>query len=226
MDELADEGGAVNERVAIELGMAALRQEAEAMHAAREQGLALCRRLIQNSAKSIRATHRGEADEAAARLAEAREISAQARAALREHPALFFAGYLQDAEKELVEAAAVRAVAAGEPAPLRDELGVSVFTYLHGMGEAASELRRYALDASRRGETELAERILDWMESVYDELIGFDFADGMTGGLRRTTDALRAVIERTRSDLTATAVQQQLIAELRKTEGLLTRREG
>jgi translin len=54
------------------------------------------------------------------------------------------------------------------------------------------------------------------MESIYDDLITFDYPDGLTGGLRRTCDALRAVIERTRSDLTMTRLQGQLLAELKE----------
>jgi len=69
----------------------------------------------------------------------------------------------------------------------------------------------------RKGRLEEAERILEHMETIYDDLITFDYADSMTGGLRRTCDALRPVIERTRSDLTATASQQVLIQELRAT---------
>jgi translin len=85
------------------------------------------------------------------------------------------------------------------------------------MAEAASEVRRFALDEMRKGRTDEAERILDIMETIYDDLITFDYPDSMTGGLRRSCDALRAVIERTRSDLTATASQRELIEELRKT---------
>jgi translin len=202
--------------------IAELKAGAEAMHSAREAGLALCRKLIQSSAKSIRSTHRHEFDEARSKLGEAKSLAQQAREALVSHPSLYYAGYLQDAEKELVEAAAVLAVVLKEPIPGRVELGVGLFTYLHGLGEAASEVRRYCLDSLRQGDPDQAERILRWMESIYDELIGFDFADGMTGGLRRTTDALRAVVERTRSDLSATQVQQNLMAQLEKTQKLLS----
>ena len=87
-------------------------------------------------------------------------------------------------------------------------------SYLNGMGEAASEVRRFALDEMRRGNIDAASSILKQMETIYDDLITFDYADSMTGGLRRTCDALRAVIERTRSDLTATASQQELVREL------------
>jgi translin len=194
-----------------------LRADAQRMHEAREGALSRCRLLIQMSAKCIRHLHRGQFDEARILLQSAKSEAATARGSIRAFPEIYYAGYLQDAEKELVEAAAVLSMIAGEPFPLPSELGVGLVPFLHGIGEAASEVRRYALDELRKGRGDRAEEILLKMETIYDDLITFDFPDGMTGGLRRTTDALRAVIERTRSDLTATAVQQRLIEELQVT---------
>lgn len=187
------------------------------MHKAREEGLAICRQIVQTSSRSIRHVHRHQFDEAHRLLDEAKALSARARAAMEPFGEIFYAGYLHDSEKEMVEAAAVLAIVHGEPFPDPSELGVMMATYLNGMAEAASEVRRFALDEMRKGRTEEAERILELMEMIYEDLITFDFPDSMTGGLRRTCDALRAVIERTRSDLTATASQQVLIAELKAT---------
>jgi translin len=71
----------------------------------------------------------------------------------------------------------------------------------------------------RNGSLVNAERMLGLMEDIYESLITFDYPDGMTGGLRRTCDALRAVLERTRSDLTLTAIQRQLMQDLRSAQG-------
>jgi translin len=154
-------------------------------------------------------------------LVQARQIASEARDALKDFPELYHTGYLQDAEKEMVEAAAVLALIKGEPFPTHVDLGAGIMSYLNGMGEAASEVRRFALDELRKGKLAESERILGQMESIYDELITFDYPDGMTGGLRRTCDALRAVIERTRSDLTATATQQELVRQLEQTRQAL-----
>jgi translin len=191
----------------------------EAMNRAREEALACTRRLTQVSAKSVRHIHRRQFQEAAKLLDEARTLSLAARKGMEGHPELLYAGYLQDAEREMVEAAAVLAMVRGTPPPTSEGLGVGPTSFLNGMGEAASECRRYVLDEMRRGRLDEAERILGLMEGVYDDLIGFDFSDAMTGGLRRTCDALRAVIERTRSDLTMTYCQQQLLEELRAARG-------
>ena len=49
---------------------------------------------------------------------------------------------------------------------------------------------------------------------VYGLLVAVDYPDAVTGGLRRTTDAFRAVLERTRSDLTTTLLQTRLQASI------------
>ena len=195
-----------------------LKESAQKMHVAREAGLSKCRLLTQTSAKCIRHIHRHQFDEAETLLEQAKQISREAREALSPYGELYYAGYLHDSEKEMVEASAVLAIVKQRPYPTSAELGTQIMSYLNGMGEAASECRRFALDEMRRGKLAEAERILGQMETIYDDLITFDFADSMTGGLRRTCDALRAVIERTRSDLTATASQQELIKELRATQ--------
>jgi translin len=186
------------------------------MHEAREAVLVQCRKLGQLAAKSIRHVHRHQFDEADALLEEAKGVAIAARELLKPHPELNPA-YLHDTEKEMVEAAAVLAIVLNRPYPTVDELGAQVMSYLNGMGEAASEVRRFALDEMRRGHIDEAAVILTRMETIYDDLITFDYADSMTGGLRRTCDALRAVIERTRSDLTATASQQELVRQLQAT---------
>jgi translin len=185
---------------------------------AREVGLAACRRTIRASGLSIRAVHRGHTDDAATRLEEARTALAEAQDALRPHPAVAHAGFLHDAEKEYAEAALTAALVGQQPLPGPDELGVAGPAWCNGLAEAASELRRHLLDRLRAGELEEAERLLVAMDDVYDLLVTVDFPDAITGGLRRTTDALRAVLERTRSDLTLTLVQSRLHAALQGRE--------
>ncbi|MBX3119161.1 MAG: hypothetical protein KF784_08860 [Fimbriimonadaceae bacterium] len=194
-----------------------IRGTAQRMHEGREEGLKASRALIQTSSKCIRHIHRHQFDEAEALLLEARAIAKRAQDALAPAPEVYHAGFLHDAEKEMVEAAAVLAIVKDEPLPGPADLSVMPMAYLNGMGEAASECRRFALDEMRHGRLAEAERILGYMETIYDDLITFDYPDAMTGGLRRTCDALRAVIERTRSDLTATVSQQELIRELKAT---------
>ena len=56
--------------------------------------------------------------------------------------------------------------------------------------------------------------LLTAMDDAYGLLVSFDYPDAVTGGLRRQVDALRAVLERTRGDLTTAVLQSRLQAAL------------
>ena len=191
-----------------------LQTDLAAAHAAREIGLAACRRTVRASGLSIRAVHRAQPDVAAERRDEARAALAEAHEALAPHPAIAHAGFLHDAEKEYAEAELTAALVDAQPLPSAGALGVTGPAWCNGLAEAASELRRHLLDRLRAGDLDDAERLLAAMDDVYDLLVTIDFPDAITGGLRRTTDALRAVLERTRGDLTTTILQARLQAAL------------
>ncbi|RRR77751.1 MAG: haloacid dehalogenase [Candidatus Viridilinea halotolerans] len=196
----------------------------ETSHAAREQAISASRALIRHCANSIRAAHRGEFAEAERLLGEAALFVAKIDAATAGKPDIRFAGYSQDALKEFVEANLVLAFLAEREPPSAATLGVESAAYLNGLAEAASELRRTILDGLRRGEVARGEALLQIMDDVYSALITVDYPDAVTGGLRRTTDALRAVVERTRGDMTAALRQDQLTAAMRELERHLTQR--
>jgi len=167
--------------------------------------------VIRASGSSIRALHQGDADRAAALRAEAEAALREAVSALTPHPAIYHAGFLHDAAKEFVEASVLAALLDGGSAvPGPDDLGVEPPAWLNGVAEAASELRRNLLDRLREGDLERGEALLGQMESAYDALVAVDLPDALSGGLRRTVDALRAVLERTRSDVTITVLQERL----------------
>lgn len=194
----------------------ALRAQLEATNHAREEALRLSREVIQHSSRAIRAVHRGEMTEARALVQAARERVHRVRLGLQAHPYLYYAGYVHDSQKEYVEAETMLAIVGGSPIPAPEPLGVEPAAFLNGIAEAASECRRYVLDRMRLGEMDRADAVLKVMDDIYYELVSFDFPDAITGGLRRTTDALRAVLERTRGDLTLTQSQRRLEAALRE----------
>ena len=184
----------------------------ESKHKARETTLAACRKTIQACAASIRAVHREQFGAAEELSAQAAAHLAEALKAVEAHQDIRYAGFVHDASKEYAEARMTLAFVRGDPLPAAADLGVEVQAYLNGMAEAASELRRYLLDLLRRGRPERGEELLGYMDDVYSLLITIDFPDAMTGGLRRTTDALRGVLERTRGDLTTSLLQTRLLA--------------
>jgi len=187
-----------------------IRADFEARDAAREKVLPLCREAIRRCANAIRAVHRRQFDQAEKLLKSAREILTEAEKSTAEYGELDYAGFVRDARKEFVEGTVTLALVTGKPLPHPDGLGVDAAAYLNGIGEAAGELRRYILDGLRRNEFSQGEELLSAMDDIYNVLVTMDFADAITGGLRRTTDMVRGVLERTRSDLTLVMGQQRL----------------
>ena len=192
----------------------------------RTRTLERSRAVIRSCANSIRATHRQEYESAHKLLEEAATEAETMCADARVYPDVYYAGYLQDSLKELAEAAITLALITQEPLPAPDAMGIDYPAYLNGLGEAMGELRRFALDSMRRDQIAEAERLLEIMDEVYSFLVTIDFPDAMTGGLRRTTDMVRGVIERTRGDLTTAVRAEKLQASLRAFEERLNTRGG
>ena len=186
----------------------------DARFAEREKGIAGSRKVIRSSANGIRALHRGEWDPASELIGEAGSLLEDITAALEEHPDILHAGFIADAAKEYAEARITEALFRGRPIPGFAELGIDPVPFLHGLGEAVGELRRRLLDLLRAGDVDQAQTTLDAMDQIVDLLAEIDYPDGMTSGLRRTTDVSRALVERSRSDLTATVVQERLRKDL------------
>lgn len=174
----------------------------------RDRTLSRSRELIRHCANSIRATHRGDDVEAQTLLDAAQHVAAEMLAEAREYPDIYYAGYTQDALKELAEAFLTRDIIMEQPIQTPEMMDVEYPAYLNGLAEAAGELRRFVLDALRRGNVAQADRILEHMDDIYSLLVTVDFPSAITGGLRRNTDMVRGVLERTRGDVT-TAVRQE-----------------
>lgn len=200
------------------MNLASLASEAKAAlertHAAREVAFPLTRVVVQSCAAAIRAAHRHEYDQSRRLLREAEARLAEVRDALNGHPEIYFAGYVSDAQKEYAEANATLAFLSRTPLESPQALGIEPAPYLNGLAEAASELRRTILDALRRDEIEPCEGWMDSMDEVYGLLVTIDLPEAVTGGLRRTTDQLRGVLERTRGDLTMALRQRSLEQKL------------
>ncbi|MCY4145663.1 MAG: haloacid dehalogenase [Chloroflexi bacterium] len=197
-----------------------IRADLEERNAARDQAIGLSRSLIRGCSASIRAIHRHDWAKADAGLDEVAARTRELVAAVDDFPDLYHSGYVQDALKEVVEARLTRAIIHSDALPSAKEMGVESATYLKGLAEAATELRRFILDILRRqpARSEEAERLLQAMDDIYEQLVAFDFPDALTRGLRRQTDVVRGVLERTRGDLTQSLRQQQLGSALLQLE--------
>ncbi len=195
-----------------------IRLSFSAKDAAREKVLPLCREVIRHCSNAIRAVHRQEFDQAKELLQSARNLLNEAEQTLTTHSGLSNTGFIRDAQKEFAEGSITLALVTGNPPPDPDELGVDPAAYLNGLGEAVGELRRYLLDSMRMGDLSRGEELLSAMDDIYNILVTMDFPDAITGGLRRTTDMVRGVLERTRSDLTLAIGQKDLENKLGKFE--------
>ena len=194
----------------------------EGTNGARERALAETRQIVRLSANAIRAVHRDDFDEAAQLIGQAKTMQDALADELREHPNIYWSGYVQDAQKEYAEANIVLGIISGRGVPSPEDLAVENAVYLNGLGEAAGELRRYVLDALRRRQPERAETFLTAMDDIYGLLVTVDYPDAITGGLRRTTDMVRGVLERTRGDLTLALQKRVLLAALERAEARAT----
>ncbi len=185
-----------------------------AKDAAREKALPLCRQSIRYCSQAIRAIHRHEFAQAREQLGLIRGFLNEAVKETGSCGELRNTGFLRDAEKEFAEASILLSLVSRSELPDPDKLEIEPDAYLNGLGEAAGELRRYLLDSLRRGDPSRGEELLSAMDDIYNVLVGMDFPDAVTGGLRRTTDMVRGVLERTRSDLTLMITQKSLETRL------------
>jgi len=181
---------------------------------AREKGFSGSRQVIRASANAIRALHRNEWEDAGRLIEQAGTLLDEITQTLSGHPDVLHAGFVSDAAKEYAEARITEALFKQEHVPGFSELGIDPVPYLNGLGEAVGEMRRRMLDLLRDGDVASAETALESMDEIVDLLASMDYPDGMTAGLRRTTDVSRSLVERSRSDLTATVVQERLRQDL------------
>jgi translin len=193
-----------------------VRERFERKNAGREKALACSRRVIRNCANGIRAIHRYDWDQALELIGEAERELREAEAALRPFQEIFFAGFLQDAQIEYVEARTTYAIIRGEAFPGPQELEIMEAPYLNGLGDTIGELRRHILDLMRHGELERCEELLGWMDEIYAVLTSIDYPDAVTGGLRRRTDVARSLIERTRGEFSIALIEEGLRTALRE----------
>ena len=199
-----------------------IHQALEVRTQTRDRALANARKVTRHAAQAIRAIHREEHDNAYEQLDSARALVRVMQSDLAEFPELYYAGYTQDAIKEFIEASITCALIENQPLPSPEELKVEFATYLNGLAEAAGELRRRCLDILRQGYSDEAKRLLTCMDDIYATLVTMDYPDAVTNGLRRQTDIIRGVVERTRGDLTISLREQHLESSMQALMDRLT----
>ncbi len=184
------------------------------IHKAREKALKLSREVIRNCSDSIRAAHRGEFTKSRNLISRVSVLAAEMVEISEGHPAIRSAGYVEDAQKEYAEATAFLSFVEGTILPQPEDMNIGYAAYLNGLSEVIGELRRLILDSLRRDEFTRCEDHMEIMDEIYSLLVSIDFPEGVTRGLRRSTDVARSILERTRGDLTLSIRQQRLEKKL------------
>jgi translin len=199
-----------------------IRQAFDSQTVIRDNALGQARALTRACALSIRAVHRDETDVMQAHLDEARQLAGDLCTGLAETPAFFYAGYTQDSLKEFAEASITCALIRHQPLPTPEELDLPPNTYLNGLAESVGEMRRRCLDMLRQDNSAEAELLLGHMDDIFAILVTMDYPDAITNGLRRQTDIIRAIIERTRGDVTFSLRGEKLERSLSRLSGQIT----
>jgi len=176
--------------------------EFEHKDSVREQTLRLCRETIRACSTAIKSIHRGDYDAGKKLLTIAGDSISRISIITKEHQDIYHSGYVTSAQQEYTEAAVILDFLENGTMPDPDTLGVEYGAYLCGLADAVGEIRRYVLDSLRLDRKCDFEKMLSTMDSIYMTLMSFDYPDAITNGLRRKTDVARALVEKTRGDLT------------------------
>ena len=180
------------------------------VHEVREESLKLSREIIRNSAISIRASHRSQFDQAKSYLIKSEQKLKVIIDICHETPEIYNSRFIQDAQKEYVEASLTLAFLTNSSLPELGNLSINPAAYLNGLSESVGELRRFILDQLRQKVSLDYEQLLVLMDDIYTLLAAIDYPDAITNNLRRNTDIARSIMEKTRGDLTAASINQTL----------------
>jgi len=185
----------------------------------REEAIRLSRDVTRYSGWAVTAVHKGDMEEAFRNLEEAERASRRLLEITRGYPELYYSGMVYNAVSEYVEARVFIDLILGRGLPGPEELGVQPVPYLQGLGDVVGELRRLALECVRRGDFNVAWRLLDMMEAIYLELRGLDYPDALAPGIRRKADVARRLVDDTKALLVDLENRYKLMEEIRGVRG-------
>lgn len=181
----------------------------------REIAIKSSRAIIRMSSGVVHGMHKGVDGEPL--LSEAIDEALKLKSILSEHIDIWHSGIVQDALQEVAEAAILNAIVKGQELPDPEHLGMPGTAYLMGMADTIGELRRFSLEALRRGDTPAAERYLDTMEEMFLVIMGFDYPDAIVS-IRRKQDIARSVLEKTRGDVSVSVSVERLQGKMANLE--------
>jgi len=188
-----------------------IRFELDKANTIRDEILKLSRQSIRKSSIAIKQLHRGELDLANQLITENHQLLGKINKLGSDMKPIRF-GMLLTSNQEYVESVFLRAFLEKKPFPNFEDLGVPYLAYLHGLADFVGELRRVILDTLRQDKNiEIAITALDLMDDLYSLLLSIDYPDSLTSNLRKKTDFVRNITEKTRGDVTLAINRLQLI---------------
>ena len=167
---------------------------------ARERVLDLSRAATRMASSSILEIHRGDLKSANSTLEQAQKTLQEIEKMSADAPELRSSNGVIVAFQEYVEAITLRKVSRNEGIVSISESGADHRSYILGLLDAVGEFRRMALNSLRKGDVGKAEKLLDAMEGVYDDLQTLEHTS-IVPTFRVKMDAARRIIETTRGDV-------------------------
>ncbi|MHA1942493.1 MAG: hypothetical protein ACXACX_09090 [Candidatus Hodarchaeales archaeon] len=167
----------------------------------REKILTASREIIRECSITIKHIHRNEIEAAEEKL----ELIKNSLKSLEEirDLSLNADSNVMTAYQEYVEAELFLRFFKAEPMlSLQESKSIPILAYLHGLCDLVGELRRYCLEKLKNTSTFAdAERALNYMEDIYDNLLSLDYPSGLIVGVRKKTDIARSIVEKTSGDM-------------------------
>jgi translin len=173
------------------------------------------RRLRRDAQNAMSRLHAGEA--VAADIGKVRRETGRLAAWVRRNSPID-AGLAHDALQEGVEAVLLLALWKHQTLPAPSELGVDPEEYLAGLGDAVGEVRRLILADLATGRVDAAEEALRTMEDLYRLLLRFETTRAIVA-LKPKQDTARALLERTRGEVTMARVLARAQLPMGREEG-------
>jgi translin len=166
----------------------------------REKILDLSRAATRLASSAILEIHRGDLKAADATIERAETTLQQIEKVSEEAPDLRDSNGVLVAFQEYVEAITLRKIARDEGIVSIAESKADHRSYMLGLLDAIGEFRRMALNSLRKGDVGKAEKLLDAMEGIYDDLQTLEHTS-IVPTFRVKMDAARRIIETTRGDV-------------------------
>jgi len=166
----------------------------------REGSLRVLREITRSATNSIKKIHHEDLENSKKELETCIKKLKEIKNKLKKYPEIYYQGFLHQAEKEVIEAKAVYEIIVKKDIPELDDF--DPISYLHGICESLGEIRRYILDKMRKGDIGNIEEYLKIMDDIYYFILNFQYPDAITRSLRRQIDYARAIIEKTRGEIT------------------------